>query len=50
MNGVLYALEHSYLLASEKGGDDTNSTIFYLTIFLYKNRILNVKKKMDKSI
>ena len=51
MDGVLDALEHSYLLCVRKrGGNDSNSAIFYLSIFLYKNMILNVKKKIKKFI
>jgi hypothetical protein len=30
--------------------DGSNSAIFYLSILLYKNTILNVKKKMKKFI
>ena len=45
MNGVLHALEHSYLLYVRNGGEDLISVIFYFTMFLYKNTILNVKKK-----
>lgn len=50
MDGVLDALKHIYLLTSEKGGDDLNSANFYLTMFLYKNTSLNVKKKMEEFI
>ena len=50
MNGVLDALKHSYLLASENGGDDLDSTIFYLTVFLYRKTLLNVKKKIKNLV
>jgi hypothetical protein len=50
IDGVLDVLKHSYLLCIRNGGDDSNSAIFYLTIFLYKNTVLNVKKKMQKLI
>lgn len=47
MDGVLYALKHYSLLCVRKGGgNDSNSAIFYLSIFLYKNAVLNVKKKI----
>ena len=46
MDGVLDALEHFTSYASEKGGDNSNSAIFYLTTILYKNTTLNVKKKL----
>ena len=45
MNGALDALKHSYLLYVRQWGDGLNSAIFYLSIFLYRNTIIYVKKK-----
>jgi hypothetical protein len=50
MDGVLDALKHFCLLCVRKRGGDSNSANFYLTMFLYKNTILNVKKKIKKFI
>jgi hypothetical protein len=46
INGVLDALEHFASHGSEKGVDDSSSVNFYLTVFLYINTILQVKKKV----
>jgi hypothetical protein len=48
IDGVLNALEHPYLLLIRKWGDVSNSTILYLTLILYKNNIVQVKKKIIK--
>jgi len=44
MGGVLDALKHFFLLYIREGGH-SNSNIFYITIFLYKNTFMYVKKK-----
>lgn len=46
MNGVLDASEHFASLRQIRG-DNSNSANFYLTTFLYKNTILDVKKKIE---
>jgi len=49
IHGVLDALGHLASYASE-GGEDSNSAIFHLWIFLYKNPATKVKEKILKFI